>query len=246
MTSHRVRQHSLPRRAATATGDIRPRTGLLATSAMPSRRTFSNAAPRRSNRPGSASGHAYRSDSAAYTRRLARPYDARLVQLITDACVGFDAGAFAAPHASKDAGKLTCDAQSPTSAARCAAMFVQIRDQGRNTIRRSPLAEHCALGDCGIACTARSAAIDADGMHLALTGEGRDCLFSRRGYLRVARLSACAGQEQPLGFLRAAASRARTCHCEGACYPTSCGRPHSLFRCQRVNFPEEAMILIEK
>lgn len=48
--------------------------------------------------------YAYRSVSAAYTRYPACPYEARLVRLSKDACVGFDAGAFPAPHASEDAG----------------------------------------------------------------------------------------------------------------------------------------------
>ncbi|MBN3815515.1 hypothetical protein G3N57_02355 [Paraburkholderia sp. Se-20369] len=64
---------------------------------------------------------AYRSESAAYTRHPACPYDARLVQLNANICVGFDAGAFAAPHMSDDVGQPTCDAETSTSDPRCSS-----------------------------------------------------------------------------------------------------------------------------
>lgn len=118
---------------------------------------------------------AYRSESAAYTRHPACPYDARLVQLNVNLCVGFDAGAFAAPHTSEDAGKLTCDAAASTSGTRCPAMLVLTRDQGRNTTRRFPPVEGSALDDSSTACAVRSIRIDASGARFALIGEGRDC-----------------------------------------------------------------------
>ncbi|RXV72521.1 hypothetical protein D1006_09340 [Burkholderia stabilis] len=118
---------------------------------------------------------AYRSESAAYTRHPACPYDARLVQLNDGICVGFDAGAFATSHTYDEAGKLTCDDQSSTSATRCPAMLVLTRDHGRNTTRRFPPAEHSALSDPSTACTVRSTGVDAGGTHFALMGEGRDC-----------------------------------------------------------------------
>ncbi|WP_342703426.1 hypothetical protein OHZ10_01470 [Burkholderia arboris] len=118
---------------------------------------------------------AYRSESAAYTRHPACPYDARLVQLNANICVGFDAGAFAAPHPSEDAGKLACDAAASTSDMRCPAMLVLTRDQGRNTTRRFPPTNDSALSDSSTACAVRSIRIDASGARFALIGEGRDC-----------------------------------------------------------------------
>jgi len=118
---------------------------------------------------------AYRSESSAYARHPACPCDARLVQLNASTCVGFDAGAFPAPHQSDDAGKLACDIQSSTSTARCPALVVLTRDQGRNTTRRFPPGDGTALGDPSTACTVRSTGIDASGKHFALMGEGRDC-----------------------------------------------------------------------
>jgi hypothetical protein len=118
---------------------------------------------------------AYRSESAAYARHPACPYDARLVQLDASTCVGFDAGAFSAPHPAEDAGKLACDAQSSTSTTRCPAVLVLTRDQGRNTTRRFPPGDSSALRDPSTACAVRSTGVDSGGTHFALMGEGRDC-----------------------------------------------------------------------
>lgn len=121
---------------------------------------------------------AYRSESAAYTRHPACAYDARLVQPNTNTCVGFDVGAFSAPHPSDDAGKLACDTQSSTSTARCPALVVLTRDHGLNTTRRFSPADGSALRDPSTACTVRSTDVDASGTHFALMGEGRDCFRS--------------------------------------------------------------------
>ncbi|AOJ36678.1 hypothetical protein WJ23_01590 [Burkholderia lata] len=118
---------------------------------------------------------AYRSESSAYARHPACPYDARLVQLNASTCVGFDAGAFSAPHPSDDAGKLACEIQPSTSTDRCPALVVLTRDQGRNTTRRFPPGDGSALRDPSTACTVRSTGIDASGKHFALMGEGGDC-----------------------------------------------------------------------
>ncbi|MGC3026611.1 hypothetical protein ACPUER_15930 [Burkholderia sp. DN3021] len=146
--------------------------------AAPSRRTLCSIAPADpSRKPANSSTlSAYRSEPAAYTRHPASPCHARLAQLNSDVCGGFCAGAFAAPHTSEDAGKLTCDAQSSTSVTCCPAMLVPIRNQGRNAIHRFPPAEHFALGDRSTACTVRSTAVDAGGTHFTLPGEGRGCL----------------------------------------------------------------------
>ncbi|WP_175045552.1 hypothetical protein [Burkholderia lata] len=97
------------------------------------------------------------------------------MQLNTNACVGFDAGAFSAPHPSDDAGKLACDTQPSTLTARCPALVVLTRDPGRNTTRRFSPADGSALRDPSTACTVRSTGVDAGGTHFALMGEGRDC-----------------------------------------------------------------------
>lgn len=52
---------------------------------------------------------AYRSESTAYARHPACPYDARVVQLSASTRAGFDAGAFSAPYPYDDDGKLACD-----------------------------------------------------------------------------------------------------------------------------------------
>ncbi|WP_175721925.1 hypothetical protein [Burkholderia anthina] len=118
---------------------------------------------------------AYRSEAAQYTRHPACSYDARLVQLGANTCVGFDGGAYGSAHTAEDAGKLTCDARSSTSETRCPAILVLTRNQGKSTIRRFPPAEHSALSDPSTACAARSTGVDTDGMRFALRGEGRDC-----------------------------------------------------------------------
>ena len=118
---------------------------------------------------------AYRSEAAQYTRHPACSYDARLVQLNADTCVGFDGGAYGSVHTAEDAGKLTCDARSSTSATRCPAILVLTRDQGKSTIRRFPPAEHSAPSDPSTACAVRSTGVDTDGTRFALMGEGRDC-----------------------------------------------------------------------
>ena len=118
---------------------------------------------------------AYRSEAERYARHPACPYDAHLVQLNADTCVGFDGGAYGTAHTDEDAGKLTCDARSSTSATRCPAILVLTRDQGKSTIRRFPPAEHSALSDPSTACAIRSTGVDTDGTRFALLGEGRDC-----------------------------------------------------------------------
>ncbi len=118
---------------------------------------------------------AYRSEAAQYTRHPACSYDARLVQLNADTCVGFDGGAYGAAHTAEEAGKLTCDARSSTSATRCPAILVLTRDQGKSTIRRFPPAGHSALSDPSTACAVRSTGVDTDDTRFALMGEGRDC-----------------------------------------------------------------------
>ncbi|MBN3794239.1 hypothetical protein [Burkholderia sp. Ac-20392] len=118
---------------------------------------------------------AYRSESSAYTRHPACPFDTRLVQLNVNTCVGFDAGAFSASHPSDDAGKLACDIQSSAPTARCPALVVLTRDQGRNTTLRFSPGDGSALRDPSTACTVRSTGVDAGGTHFALMGEGRDC-----------------------------------------------------------------------
>ncbi|KHK49521.1 hypothetical protein PI86_15440 [Burkholderia sp. A9] len=106
---------------------------------------------------------AYRSEAALYTRRPSCRYDARLVQLSADTCVGFDGGAYRAPHTDQDAKKLTCDASSSTSIARCPALLVLTREQGKGTIRRFAAVEHSALSDPSTACTVRSTGVNVDG-----------------------------------------------------------------------------------
>ncbi|NIE60024.1 MULTISPECIES: hypothetical protein [unclassified Burkholderia] len=97
------------------------------------------------------------------------------MQLNASTCVGFDAGAFSAPHPSDDAAKLACEIQPSTSTDRCLALVVLTRDQGRNTTRRFPPGDGSALRDPSTACTVRSTGIDASDKHFALIGEGRDC-----------------------------------------------------------------------
>jgi hypothetical protein len=118
---------------------------------------------------------AYRSESSAYMRHPACADDARLIQLNANTCVGFDAGVFAAPHPSEDAGELACDAAASKSDTRCPAMLVLTREPGRNTTRRFPPAKDSALSDPSTACAVRSTGIDASGARFALIGEGRDC-----------------------------------------------------------------------
>lgn len=118
---------------------------------------------------------AYRSESPAYTRHPVCPYDAHLVQLGTNTCVGFDAGAFSAAHPLEDAGNLACDSQPSVSTGRCPALVVLTRDHGRNTTRRFPPGDGSALGDPSTACAVRSTGVNTGGTRFALMGEGRDC-----------------------------------------------------------------------
>lgn len=149
---------------------------------------------------------AYRGEFAAYTRYPACPYDARLVQLSTNSCVGFDAGAFFAPHPSDNAGKLACDIQSSAPTARCPALAVLTRDQGRNTTRRLPPVDGSALRDPSTASTARSTGVDVGGTHFAFNGRGarlpwRHDLFNHRRNPGVARRATRARQKEQRGFL---------------------------------------------
>lgn len=132
---------------------------------------------------------AYRSESTAYARHPACPYDARLVQLNASTCTGFDAGAFSAPHPSDDDGKLACDIQSSTSTARCPALVVLTRNQRRNTAHRFPPGDGSALRDPSTACVVRSTGIDAGGKHFALMGEGRNC-FGGTAYSLIEEIDA--------------------------------------------------------
>ncbi|BBA40740.1 MULTISPECIES: hypothetical protein [Burkholderia] len=104
----------------------------------------------------------YRSESSAYKRHPACPYDARLVQLSINACAGLDAGAFSAPHQSDDdEGKPACDIQSSASTARHPALVVPIQEQGRNMPCRFSPVDGSALRDSSTACTVRSASTPA-------------------------------------------------------------------------------------
>ncbi|MGT0247495.1 hypothetical protein [Burkholderia pyrrocinia] len=160
--------------------DMHPTHPIASRAAAPSRRTLSNAALlqpiRRANQPTAATCRPVATNPRAFTRHPARPCHARLAQLNADVCAGFGAEAFAAPHTSEDAGKLTCDAQLSTSVTCCPAMLVPILDQDRNTTHRFPPAEHFALGDRSTTCTVRSTTVDIGGTHFTLTGEGRGYL----------------------------------------------------------------------
>lgn len=101
------------------------------------------------------------------------------MQLNASTCAGFDAGAFSAPHPSDDDGKLACDIQSPTSIARCPALVVLTRNQGRNTTRQFSPGNGSALRDPSTACTVRSTGIDAGGKHFALWVMGETALAAR-------------------------------------------------------------------
>lgn len=147
----------------------------------------------------------YRSESSAYKRHPACPYDARLVQLSINACAGLDAGAFSAPHQSDDdEGKPACYIQSSASTARHPALVVPIQEQGRNMPCRFSPVDGSALRDSSTACTVRSAGVDAGGTHFAFMGEGRDC-FGRTAHSLeeacVARWAARARPKEQRGFL---------------------------------------------
>ncbi|AXF19306.1 hypothetical protein CUJ89_01450 [Burkholderia pyrrocinia] len=66
-------------------------------------------------------------------------------------------------------------------------MLVLTRDQGRNTTRRFPPAQHSALSDPSTACTVLSTGVDAGGTHFASMGEGRDC-FGRTAYSLIEKI----------------------------------------------------------
>ena len=113
---------------------------------------------------------AYRSESTAYARHPACPYDARLAQLNASTRAGFDAGAFSA---------RIHPTTTSTSTARCPALVVLTRNQGRNTTRRFPPGDGSALRDPSTACAVESTGIDAGGKHFALWVKGETALAAR-------------------------------------------------------------------
>lgn len=135
------------------------------------------------------------------------------MQLNASTCARFDSGAFSAPHPSDDDGKLACDIQSSTSTARCPALVVLTRNQGRNRTRQFPPGNGSALWDPSTACTARSTSIDAGGKHFALWVRARLLWrhgpFTHRRNRCGARRAARARQKEQRGFLMLSGRRTR-------------------------------------
>jgi len=161
-----------------------------------------------------------RNHAALYTRHPTCRVDTRLVQLSADTCVGFDPGAYATPHTDQDAGELTCDTSSATSAARCPAMPVLAQDQA-GQIRRFTSSEHSASGDPSTARTVRSTGVNADGTQFALMGESRDCcghrLFAHRRNLCPSQRPARDREEHHRGLLTGSNRRTNLGWCRLGC-----------------------------
>lgn len=109
---------------------------------------------------------AYRSESTAYARHPACPYDARLAQLNASTRAGFDAGAFSAPHPSDDHFDIDC---SLPGVGRANPKSRQEHDPAVSAGRwlRTPGSEYRMRGGIDRHRRRRQA--------LRVMGEGRDC-----------------------------------------------------------------------
>ncbi|ABB07033.1 hypothetical protein Bcep18194_A3431 [Burkholderia lata] len=118
---------------------------------------------------------ACRSESAAYTRHPACPYDARLMQLNINTCAGFDAGAFSAPHPSDGTGKLAFDIRSsvPTARSRRWSCSPEIKAGTRRAGFRPSMAPHSEIR---VPQARRDRPASTSAAHTSRSmNEGRDC-----------------------------------------------------------------------
>ena len=113
---------------------------------------------------------AYRSESTAYARHPACPYDARLAQLNASTRAGFDAGAFSAPHPSDDHFDIDC---SLPGVGRANPKSRQEHDPAVSAGR------WLRTRDPSTACAVESTGIDAGGKHFALWVKGETALAAR-------------------------------------------------------------------